>query len=76
MAEISDITTQTQNTVFDIEDGQSGNHPPTPGFSGPLVSVSFVQKVNDMFVQNFIALPLFVSQTQGFIFRLMLYARA
>ncbi|XP_010461016.1 PREDICTED: aquaporin NIP3-1-like isoform X1 [Camelina sativa] len=53
MAEISDITTQTQITVLEIEDGQSGNHSSSPDSSGPLVSVSFVQKLIGEFVGTF-----------------------
>ncbi|XP_019097370.1 PREDICTED: aquaporin NIP3-1 isoform X2 [Camelina sativa] len=53
MAEISDITTQTQITVLEIEDGQSGNHSSSPDVSGPLISVSFVQKLIGEFVGTF-----------------------
>ncbi|KAL1204934.1 Aquaporin NIP3-1 [Cardamine amara subsp. amara] len=54
MAEISNITTHAQTAVFDdIEDGGSGGDTPAPVFSGPLVSVSFVQKLIGEFVGTF-----------------------
>ncbi|CAD5319072.1 unnamed protein product [Arabidopsis thaliana] len=44
MAEISDITTQTQTVVSDIENDRSIDDSQSSVLSGPLVSVSFVQK--------------------------------
>lgn len=46
MADISDTSPQTQTaTSFDIEEGGSGGDLGSSGFSRPLLSVSFVQKV-------------------------------
>jgi len=49
MAEISDITTQTQTVVLDIENYQSIDDSRSSDLSAPLVSVSFVQKVSRLF---------------------------
>jgi len=49
MAEISDITTQTQTVVSDIENDRSIDDSQSSVLSGPLVSVSFVQKVRHIF---------------------------
>ncbi|ANM61126.1 NOD26-like intrinsic protein 3;1 [Arabidopsis thaliana] len=53
MAEISDITTQTQTVVLDIENYQSIDDSRSSDLSAPLVSVSFVQKLIGEFVGTF-----------------------
>jgi aquaporin NIP len=53
MAEISDITTQTQTVVSDIENDRSIDDSQSSVLSGPLVSVSFVQKLIGEFVGTF-----------------------
>ncbi|KAG7636895.1 Major intrinsic protein [Arabidopsis thaliana x Arabidopsis arenosa] len=53
MAEISDITTQTQTVVSDIENDRSIDDSQSSVLSGPLVSVLFVQKLIGEFVGTF-----------------------
>ncbi|KAJ4881359.1 Aquaporin NIP3-1 [Raphanus sativus] len=54
MADISDTSPQTQTaTSFDIEEGGSGGDLGSSGFSRPLLSVSFVQKLLGEFVGTF-----------------------
>ncbi|CAH8383500.1 unnamed protein product [Eruca vesicaria subsp. sativa] len=53
MAEISGITVRTQTTILNIEDGKSGGDSRSADSPGPLISISFLQKLIGELVGTF-----------------------